>query len=247
MKAKFLIFASIFLCGCGQDAAQSAKHEDLQADSPKLITINHFSLPLDTSGNQEKLAGETILSDDSREYANHDHEESKDISVGTAMNTYSTEEVTGIEGLSVKVNEIYSDISSIWNTTFVPMYNQYTTSGISNDDVAETLEVMHEEYQALERQVQGIKTPEYFTPDHVVEVEELKSDLSLAISNRTLALIEFKLMNATENVKMHSELLDIHKKNSLKYMGSAEEHMETLENMQTDDHSAVDEELITTK
>src|SRR5699024_11911960 len=73
-------------------------------------------------------------------------------------------------------------------------------------------------------------------------MEEMKSDLSLAISNRTLALIEFKLMNASEDAQMHSELLDIHTENSLKYMSSAETHMKTLEELPAEDDTVRSEE-----
>lgn len=246
MKAKFLIFASVFLCGCSQDADQSVKQGDLQAKPPKLITMNHYSLPLDTSGNRGETAGETILSDDSAEYTRPDHAASEDAQVGTTMNTYTADEVNGIDDLTVKVNDISTEINTIWNRSFVPMYNRYHRNGIGNEEVAEALETLHEDYRGLEQQVQSIKAPDFFSAQHNAEVEELKSDLSLAISNRTLALIEFKLMNGSGDAGMHSELLDIHTENSIKYMGSAEEHLETLEDMPADDHSSVEDELVTT-
>lgn len=246
MKAKFLIFASVFLCGCSQDADQSVKQEDFQAKPPKLITMDHYSLPLDTSGNREETAGETILSDDNAEYSRPDHAASEEATGGTRMIKHTADEVTDIDDLAVKVNDIHSEITKIWNRSFVPMYNRYHRNGIGNEEVAEALETLHEDYRGLEQQVQSIKVPDSFSTQHNAEVEELKSDLSLAISNRTLALIEFKLMNGSGDAGMHSELLDIHTENSLKYMGSAEEHLETLEDMPPDDHSSVEDELVTT-
>lgn len=245
MKTKYLIFASIFLCGCSQNATQNVMQEDFQAKAPQLITINHYSLPLDNSSNREENTGETILSDDTEGYTQTDHDGPLDRPVGTVMHIY-TDEKTGIDGLSVKVDNIHADITSLWNTSFIPMYNQYNENNISNKEVAEELEVLHEEYQYLEAQVQSIKAPESLSTERTGMIEELKSDLSLAISNRSLALIEFKLMNASEDVTMHSELLDIHTKNSLKYMSSAKEHMETLEDIEKDGHSSTDKDFVTT-
>src|SRR5699024_11355335 len=53
VKAKFLIFASVFLCSCSQDGNQNVKQGDFQADPPRLITMNDYSLPMDTSDSRE--------------------------------------------------------------------------------------------------------------------------------------------------------------------------------------------------
>lgn len=246
MKAKFLIFASIFLYGCSQDANQSVKQEDFQAKPPNLIAINHDNFPLDISSNREQAEGETILSDDNPEDSQSDRDAAKNGAAGATMNTYSTGELTGIKDMTVKVNEIHADITTLWNNSFVPMYHQYNSKGISNESLAEKLEILHESYQSLEEQVQSIEALDTFSAERASMVENLKSDLSLAISNRTLALIEFKLMNETKNVIMHAEMLDIHTENSLKYMSSAEAHIETLENIKTVSHSETEEEFVTT-
>src|SRR5699024_12158522 len=47
---------------------------------------------------------------------------------------------------------------------------------------------------------------------------------------------------ASEDAQMHSELLDIHTENSLKYMSSAETHMKTLEELPAEDDTVRSEE-----
>ncbi|WP_411843908.1 hypothetical protein [Salinicoccus sp. HZC-1] len=246
MKAKFLIFASIFLCGCGQDATQSIERDDFQAKPPQLITINHYSLPLDDADNREVAAGQTAEADGDVEYSYSDRNPDKKVAASKTMHSYTNEEATGIEKVTGKANSIHANISEVWNKEFVPMYRQYSLHGIENAKVAEELEILHAAYRGLEQEVQSIKPPDFLTSEHAAEIEEMKSDLSLAISNRALALIEFKLMNEAEGDNMHPELLDIHMKNSRQYLNSAEAHMETLAELDAEDYSAEDSGLITT-
>ena len=227
MKAKFLIFASVFLCSCSQDGNQNVKQGDFQADPPRLITMNDYSLPMDTSGSRE-MASDREYPESARAGAGGKH-------AGTPMDASDGAEAASMEELSISVEDIQSDITGIWDSTFIPMYQQYNSERISRGRVARELETLHVEYEELEQRVHNIKIEDTFSAEHKEEMEEMKSDLSLAISNRTLALIEFKLMNASEDAQMHSELLDIHTENSLKYMSSAETHMKTLEELPAED------------
>src|SRR5699024_9800903 len=93
------------------------------------------------------------------------------------------------------------------------------------------LENLHAEYGELGQRAENIEIKSTYSRDHKEELEEMKSDLALAISNRTLALIEFKLMNTSGDTRMHSELLEIHTENSRKYMSSAAIHMKTLDEL----------------
>lgn len=234
MKAKFLIFASVFLCSCSQDGGQNVKQEDFQANPPRLTTMDNYSLPVDTA--------------DSRGAASDSgYPEPKTAGLaGTPMNASDGAGAANMEELAIAVDGIQSDITTIWNSMFIPMYQQYHSSGIGRDRVAGELETLHEEYEELEKRVNNIKIADTLSADHKEEAEEMKSDLSLAISNRTLALIEFKLMNTSGDTRMHSELLEIHTENSRKYMSSAAIHMKTLEELPAEGNSAPEEEFAAT-
>lgn len=233
MKAKFLVFASVLLCGCGHNTIQKIDREDFKASQSELIAISHYSLPLDDEGDQ-KTAGV----DGTIDYSYSSNNKDKDTGASMTMHAYTNGETTGIEKITEVAYTVHADISAIWKRQFVPMYNEYLVYGIGNKKVAEMLENIHASYQSLAREVRSIKAPDSLDPKHVTEVEELKSDLSLAISNRTLGLIEFKLMKEEEDKNMHSELLGIHTENSRKYLNSAEEHLETLDELDPEEYSS---------
>ncbi|WP_017548355.1 hypothetical protein [Salinicoccus carnicancri] len=230
MKAKFLIFASVFLCSCGQGEGQEIKQGSHKANPPALTTMDNYSLPTDTADSRETMS-------------DSGHPELKTAGLdgkhaGTPMNASDGAGAADMEELASTVNGIQSDITAIWNNVFIPMYQQYNSDGISRDRVAGELETLHGEYDELEERVNNIKVADAFSPEHKEEMEEMKSDLALAISNRTLALIEFKLMNTSGDTRMHSELLEIHTENSRKYMSSAAIHMKTLEELPAEGNSA---------
>ncbi|WP_156172421.1 hypothetical protein [Salinicoccus sediminis] len=238
MKAKFLIFASVFLCSCSQGGNQNVKQEELQANPPRLTTMDNYSLPVDTAGSGGTASDSGYPEPDTAGLGGRH--------AGTPMHASDDAGAANMDELSVAVDGIQSDITTIWNSMFIPMYQQYHSNGIDRDRVADQLETLHEEYEELEKRVNNIKIADTFSAEHKEETEEMKSDLSLAISNRTLALIEFKLMNASEDVQMHSELLDIHTENSRKYMSSAEIHMKTLEELPAEGNPAPEEEFAAT-
>jgi len=238
VKTKFLIFASVFLCSCSEGAGQEIKQGSHKANPPALTTMDNYSLPMDTADSRETMS-------------DSGHPELKTAGLDgnhtvTPMNASDAAGAANIEELAVTVDGIQSDITAVWNNLFIPMYQQYNSEGISRDRVAGELETLHAEYEELGQRAENIEIKSTFSREHKEEMEEMKSDLSLAISNRTLALIEFKLMNTSGDTRMHSELLEIHTENSRKYMSSAANHMKTLEELPAEGNSAPEEEFSAT-
>ena len=200
--------------------------------------MDNYSLPMDTADSRETMS-------------DSGHPELKTAGLDgnhtvTPMNASDAAGAANIEELAVTVDGIQSDIRAVWNNIFIPMYQQFNSEGISRDRVAGDLETLHAEYEELGQRAENIEIKSTFSPEHKEEMEEMKSDLSLAISNRTLALIEFKLMNTSGDTRMHSELLEIHTENSRKYMSSAAGHMKTLEELPAEGNSESGEKLTVT-
>lgn len=152
-----------------------------------------------------------------------------DTDAGTAIMNYTKQESAELEDLTHQVEDIKEDVTHIWKTDFTPMYNQFLWNRLEKEQTAEKLELLHESYGQLEAELDGIKTPEFMDERHSRILEHLKDDLYLAISNRTLALIEFKLMNQDDDYTMSETMLDIHVQNSSNYLLSADKSLGQLE------------------
>ena len=239
MRPIFLLFAVVLLTACGTDAKQSIDLEDFNTERSKVHMITHKSIQLDASIKYT----DQITTLDADDYPKHAADNMGREEVDAADVDYSGEESIQIDEVARKAEDIQQEVSGIWRETFTPMYNQFLWHGIDNDTLAANLEEMHKSYGELEMQVDSLKTPAFLAPEHEVVLEQMKADLYLAISNRTLALIEFKLMNQNEDYAMNETMLDIHLKNSSKYLSSASQSLSQLETLAAD-AGGTDDELV---
>ncbi|TVT29024.1 hypothetical protein FO441_01740 [Salinicoccus cyprini] len=221
MKPIILIFAVALLAACGTETEQYAGFEDLTSERPYIDTMKHQNIQLSSAINQPGK----------RTYANSDSVASAvpDSDMDTVSMDYTEQEAVQLEDMTQQVEHIKQDVTSIWKNQFTPMYNQFLWNGLEKEKAAENLELLHESYGQLEAELDSLKTPDFMDEEHGKVLEQLKDDLYLAISNRTLALIEFKLMNEDEEYTMNEAMLDIHLQNSSKYLSSADESLGRLE------------------
>ena len=214
VKTKFLVFVTLLLGACGsQNEKQTVEPADFNNEAKNLYILHHYSLPLDESDGQR---------DGERRVDGSENEpETLTSNVG-----YAKADASAMEGITGHAENIHKEITTVWNDGFVPMYQSYYGYGVSTESVVSELQSLQEAYSELESEVKEIENPEFLSAEHSSSIEGLKSDLNLAISNRSLALIEFKQMN--ENNENHGGLLDVHIENSIKYLSSAENHLEKL-------------------
>lgn len=243
MKAKFLVFATLLLGACGnQDAQQTIDLEDFNtAESKNLFVIHHYSLPLDGAA----VAGGQGDGEELEDSKSHGHSTENEVEISTENMEYSETDTSAIEEITGQADDIHAEITTVWNDAFVPMYQSYYGYDISTEYVASELQSLQESYSQLESEVRKIKNPSFLSVEHSGSVEALKSDLTLAISNRSLALIEFEQMNNSKNEKKRDELLNIHVENSGKYLGRAENHLDELKDLDAENHSGKEDELVT--
>ncbi|WP_342388929.1 hypothetical protein [Salinicoccus bachuensis] len=228
MKPIFLLFAVGMLTACGAGAKQNVDFEDFNTERPMVNMITHKSIQLDSSIKYT----DRITTLDADDYPEHATGTTSREEMNAVNVDYSEEESVQIEDVTRKAEGIQQEVSGVWAETFTPMYNQFLWHGLDSDTLAANLEAMHESYGELEMQVDSLKTPAFLAPEHEVVLEQVKADLYLAISNRTLALIEFKLMNQNEDYAMNEAMLDIHLQNSSKYLSSASQSLSQLENLE---------------
>ncbi|GAB3068971.1 hypothetical protein ACFOU0_10480 [Salinicoccus sesuvii] len=217
MKPIFLIFAAVLLTACSTTIEQDSDFESLASDRPYIKTMTHQNIQLSSAIHQQGK----------RDYSNSLSTTTVNAD-GTSVE-YTQQEMAEIEELAQQVDHIKQDVTGIWKADFTPMYNQFLWNRLGKDKTAERLERLHESYGQLEADLDGIKTPEFLDDRDSRILEHLKDDLYLAISNRTLALIEFKLMNQDDDYKMSETMLDIHVQNSSNYLMSADESLDQLE------------------
>ncbi|WP_020008080.1 hypothetical protein [Salinicoccus albus] len=220
MKRICLVFVTLLLGACGsQNAKQAGEPADFNKEAKNLYILHHYSLPLDETDAQG--AGGEMEASERHVYTTENETKAfiKNVEYGEAG-------PSDMEEITEHAENIHAEITMVWNDAFVPMYHAYYGDGVSTDDVASELQNLQEKYSELESEVKEIENPEFLSAEYSSSIEGLKSDLNLAISNRSLALIEFKQMN--ENDENYGGLLDVHIENSIKYLSSAEDHLEKL-------------------
>ncbi|MFC3419874.1 hypothetical protein ACFOLA_10330 [Salinicoccus hispanicus] len=230
MKPIFLIFATVLLAACGAKAEQNAGFEDLTSERSYIDTMTHQNIQLSSAINQPGK----------RSYAHGNSEADAGSDINTVNMDYTGQEAVELEDLTQQVEDIKQDVTRIWKNQFTPMYNQFLWNRLKKEKAAENLEVIHESYGQLEAELDSIKTPEFLNEKHGRVLEQMKDDLYLAISNRTLALIEFKLMNQDKDYTMNETMLDIHLQNSSKYLISAEKSLDQLEAIEYESEKSKD-------
>lgn len=219
MKQILLIVFVILLTGCSTTDKLS-RTENLPLVTKTHTTINH--LVIDSVG--EDANTDTVNRED----------------VFTVIEGMTNNEMQNIQMPSSKYvsGQLYMtgvNISSIWNENFIPMYNEYDYNLLEIDEAAEMITDLNERYSELETEISKITIPTELGDNEKEHLSKMKEDLLLAISNRTLAILEFKSMIANQKEE-HKAFMDVHISNSDRYI----KHVEEINNeLQSSDGSLV--------
>lgn len=140
-----------------------------------------------------------------------------------------------------KLSAAQEDVADIWNDDFHQLYQTYRNEQayiIENEqlslneaqieEVAIQIERLHTQYAALEQNLHDLEVPQSVAENSISTVQDVIDEISMAIENRTLALIEFKSIYQSEDYEKHDELLSIHVGNSDKYLTRADETINEL-------------------
>lgn len=206
MKQILIIVFVILLAGCSSTDKLS-RAENLPLVTKVHTTINH--LVIDSVG----------------EDANTNTADSEDVFKvidGQLNNGVHNIEMPSLKIVSGQLYETGVDISSIWNENFVPMYFDYDYNLLETDAAADRIADLNERYSELETEISKISIPSELTSDERAYLSSMKEDLLLAISNRSLAILEFKSMIAN-NKEEHKAFMEVHVSNSERYLKRVED------------------------
>lgn len=218
MKQILLTVFVILLTGCSTTDKLS-RTENLPLVTKSHTTINH--LVIDSVG----------------EDANTDIVDREDVFTVDGLSDIELENIQmpSLKYVSAQLYETGASISSIWNENFIPMYTEYNYNLLEIDEAAEMITDLNERYSELETEISKISIPTELADKEREHLSKMKEDLLLAISNRTLAILEFKSMIANKKEE-HKAFMDVHISNSDRYI----KHVEEVNNeLQSSDDSLV--------
>ena len=226
MRQILLSIFVLFLIGCNQNEKFS-KAEDLSAVAKTYFTASNLVITSsgDTANN---LSNSTANNGD---YANQNLLKNN---ISDAAHSNSE----ALETLLVQINKTHDDIFDVWDNNFIPLYNAYQFDELEVEYAADEITNLNESYVKLQKEVENLSVPDDMPAEEQRRIQELKDDLLLGISNRSLAVIEFKSMLGSDKVS-HQAFMDIHVNNSNRYLDEVKEVNAELE--------LNEEELITSK
>lgn len=226
MRQILLSIFVLFLIGCNQNEKFS-KAEDLSAVAKTHFTASNLVITIseDTANN---------LSNSTANTSDYDTENLLKNNISDAEHSNSA----ALETLLVQINEAHDDIFDVWDNSFIPLYNAYQFDELEVEYAADEITNLNESYVKLEKEVENLSVPDDLPAGEQLRIQEIKDDLLLAISNRSLAVIEFKSMIGSDEVS-HQAFMDIHVTNSNRYLGEVKEVNAEL--------AFNDEELVTSK
>src|SRR5699024_12182355 len=76
--------------------------------------------------------------------------------------------------------------------------------------------------------LKDLEVPKSMADNNMGAVETVIDEITRAVENRTLALIEFKSIYEKDDYVKHEELLEIHVENSNDYISQADESIDDL-------------------
>ena len=226
MRQILLSIFVLFLIGCNQNEKFS-KAEDLSAVAKTYFTASNLVITSsgDTANN---------LSNSTANNGDYATENLLKNNISDAEHSNSK----ALEKLLVQINKTHDDIFDVWDNNFIPLYNAYQFDELEVEYAADEITNLNESYVKLEKEVENLSVPDDMPVEEQLRIQEIKDDLLLAISNRSLAVIEFKSMLGNDEVS-HQAFMDIHVNNSNRYLDEVKEVNAELE--------FKDEELITSK
>ncbi|MDO5360355.1 MAG: hypothetical protein Q4E92_06230 [Jeotgalicoccus sp.] len=226
MRQILLSIFVLFLIGCNQNEKFS-KAEDLSAVAKTYFTASNLVITSsgDTANN---------LSNSTANNGDYATENLLKNNISDAEHSNSK----ALEKLLVQINKTHDDIFDVWDNNFIPLYNAYQFDELEVEYAADEITNLNESYVKLQKEVENLSVPDEMPVEEQHRIQEIKDDLLLAISNRSLAVIEFKSMLGSDEVS-HQAFMDIHVNNSNRYLDEVKEVNAELE--------FKDEELITSK
>ncbi|MBF0752824.1 hypothetical protein E4T89_00960 [Jeotgalicoccus nanhaiensis] len=210
MRQILLSIFVLFLFGCNQNDKFS-KAEDL---SP--VAKTHF-----TASNLVITASGDTANNSSNSTADNSRYDTENL-LKNNINDSKQSDSAEFELLLRQINETHDDIFNIWDDNFIPLYNAYQFDELKVEYAADEITNLNESYVGLQEEVQNLSIPDNLPENERLRVQEIKDDLLLAISNRSLAVIEFKSMLGSGE-ESHQALMDIHIANSNRYLNEAKE------------------------
>lgn len=216
MKQILLSVFVLCLVGCNQNDKFSSA-EDLSAVAKKHHTVSNLVIASSGDSTKNTLHSSAI--------SNVDYE-TEDL-----LKNHIEEDINynyqKLARLSTEFSETHDDIFNVWDKNFTPLYNAYLYENLTVEYAADEITKLNENFTELQTIVENIKIPEFLSAEEQLRIRGIKDDLLLAISNRSLAIIEFKSMIGDDEMS-HQAFMDIHIDNSNRYLKEVQKDNKAL-------------------
>jgi len=159
------------------------------------------------------------------------------------VSVISGEPVNSTQKVEIFVGKLISAktaVGEIWDEDFNSLYSNYLNHSyiLENEnmtltedqakDIALGIESLHNQYAELEQSLKDLEVPKSMADNNMGAVETVIDEITRAVENRTLALIEFKSIYEKDDYVKHEELLEIHVENNNDYISQADESIDDL-------------------
>lgn len=204
MKQILTIVFVILLAGCNS-ADRLAKSENLPIITKSHTTINHLVID-----SVEEVANTNTV--DINQTDNK----------AETLQDVSTLSKKDLQEVGQDLREHNNEIIMVWNDLFIPIYESYYND-YDETVIRENISDLNAAYKDLQKKINNISLPSSLIAVERTKIEAIKEDLSYAISNRQLAIIEMQSMIAKADAS-HSAFMEVHISNSDRYL----DHAKTL-------------------
>lgn len=204
MKQILTIVFVILLAGCNS-ADRLSKSENLPIITKSHTTINHLVID-----SVEEVANTNTV--DINQTDNK----------AETLQDVSTLSKKDLQEVGQDLREHNNEIIMVWNDLFIPIYESYYND-YDETVIRENISDLNAAYKDLQKKINNISLLSSLTAVERTKIEAIKEDLSYAISNRQLAIIEMQSMIAKADAS-HSAFMEVHISNSDRYL----EHAKTL-------------------
>lgn len=204
MKQILTIVFVILLAGCNS-ADRLSKSENLPIITKSHTTINHLVID-----SVEEVANTNTV--DINQTDNK----------AETLQDVSTLSKKDLREVGQELSEQNNEIIMVWNDLFIPIYESYYNN-YDETVIRENISDLNAAYKDLQKKINNVSLPSSLTAVERTKIEAIKEDLSYAISNRQLAIIEMQSMIAKADAS-HSAFMEVHISNSDRYL----EHAKTL-------------------
>lgn len=211
MRQILLTIFVLFLVGCNQ-TEKFSKTEDLSIVEKTHHTVNDLIIVTSSDNTNNKLTGSEVVN------VNQD--------VGNIF-INQVERNQSLLTISEEFKKMHDEIFLVWNTNFTPLYNTYLYEDLEVDVAAAEIASLNETYVELETEIESIASSDLASEEERDQINEICNDLLMAISNRLLAIIEFKSMVGDASPS-HQAFMDIHIENSNRYLNKVQKNSDAL-------------------